>query len=130
MDSGIGALVQGLVGDVEMTTASGAPTDMGMGVGSLMAAGAQEAPAPQNFRQGGEVAHLQKGSNMTATAPALSFNPLDFASESVMSFGDTVKGRYEDLLPLCTKKYWARTKNQRMPPKRKCFLTLRKADCS
>ncbi len=100
MDSGIGALVQGLVGDVEMTTASGAPTDMGMGVGSLMAAGAQEAPAPQNFRQGGEVAHLQKGSNMTATAPALSFNPLDFASESVMSFGDTVKGRYEDLLPL------------------------------
>ncbi len=100
MDSGIGALVQGLVGDVEMTTASGAPTDMGMGVGSLMAAGAQEAPAPQNFRQGGEVAHLQAGSSMTATAPAMSLDPLGFASENVMSFGDTVKGRYEDLLPL------------------------------
>jgi len=100
MDSGIGGLVQQIVGDVEMTTDSGAPTDMGMGVGSLMAAGAQEAPTPQNFRQGGEVAHLQEGSNMTATAPALSFNPLDFASENVMSFGDTVKGRYEDLLPL------------------------------
>jgi len=100
MDSGIGALVQGLVGDVEMTTASGAPTDMGMGVGSLMAAGAQEAPAPQNFRQGGEVAYLAPGSTAKETAPALSFNPLDFASENVMSFGDTVKGRYEDLLPL------------------------------
>jgi len=100
MDSGIGALVQGLVGDVEMTTASGAPTDMGMGVGSLMAAGAQEAPAPQNFRQGGEVAYLDKGSSMTATAPAMSLNPLGFASENVMSFGDTVKGRYEELLPL------------------------------
>lgn len=111
MDSGIGALVQQITGDVEMTTADGAPTEMGMGVGSLMAAGAQEAPAPQNFRQGGEVAHLQDGSNPVDTAPAMSFSPLELekllsgrfsalASENVMSFGDAVKGRYEDLLPL------------------------------
>ncbi len=111
MDSGIGALVQQITGDVEMTTADGAPTEMGMGVGSLMAAGAQEAPAPQNFRQGGEVAHLQDGSNPVDTAPAISFSPVDLekllsgrfsalASENVMSFGDAVKGRYEDLLPL------------------------------
>jgi hypothetical protein len=103
MDSGIGALVQQLVGDVEMTTASGAPTDMGMGVGSLMAAGAQGAPAPQNFRQGGEVAHLFIGSGPDATVPtstAPSASTASLPSETVMSFGDTVKSKYEDLLPL------------------------------
>ena len=105
MNSGIGALVQQITGDVEMTTASGAPTDMGMGVGSLMAAGAQEAPAPQNFRQGGEVAHLQGGSLPFATAPtspslSMMSGPTDLASENVMSFGDAVRGKYDDLLPL------------------------------
>ena len=92
MDSGIGALVQQIAGDVEMTTADGAPTDMGMGVGSLMAAGAQEAPAPQNFRQGGEVAHLQDGSTPTSTAGG--FSPLTF------DFGSEVKTQYETLMPL------------------------------
>jgi len=82
MDSGIGALVQQLVGDVEMTTASGAPTDMGMGVGSLMAAGAQGAPAPQNFRQGGEVAHMNEGGD-----------PAFFRPSEVLT-------QYEALLPL------------------------------
>jgi len=81
MDSGIGALVQQIAGDVEMTTADGTPTDMGMGVGSLMTAGAQEAPAPQNFRQGGEVAYLSNG-----TLPA--FN------------ADSVQTRYDSLIPL------------------------------
>lgn len=105
MDSGIGSLVQQLVGDVEMTTDSGAPTDMAMGVGSLMAAGAQEAPTPQNFRNGGEVAHLQRGSLPFATAPtspslSMMSGPTDLASENVLSFGDTVKSKYEDLLPL------------------------------
>ena len=94
MNSGIGALVQQITGDVEMTTASGAPTDMGMGVGSLMAAGAQEAPAPQNFRQGGEVAHLFMGSGPSLTAPGPT------AAESIMGFGDAVRGKYDDLLPL------------------------------
>lgn len=92
MDSGIGALVQQITGDVEMTTADGAPTDMGMGVGSLMAAGAQEAPAPQNFRQGGEVAHLEDGSTPTSTAGG--FSPLTF------DFGSEVKTQYETLMPL------------------------------
>jgi hypothetical protein len=92
MDSGIGALVQQIAGDVEMTTADGAPTDMGMGVGSLMAAGAQEAPAPQNFRQGGEVTYLQDGSTSTSTAGG--FSPLTF------DFGSEVKTQYESLMPL------------------------------
>ena len=115
MDSGIGALVQQIAGDVEMTTADGTPTDMGMGVGSLMAAGAQEAPAPQNFRQGGEVAHLFIGSRPTATAPSESYKDLaarmlsSTGSSSLMSAIDPdaltfkssdVKTRYEELMPL------------------------------
>lgn len=105
MDSGIGALVQQLVGDVEMTTASGAPTDMGMGVGSLMAAGAQGAPAPQNFREGGEVTYMNRGGMAFGPAvplspTATSASPASLPSETVMSFGDTVKAKYEDLLPL------------------------------
>jgi hypothetical protein len=40
MDSGIGELMQGLTGEIEMETAEGAPTAMGQGVGSLMMAGA------------------------------------------------------------------------------------------
>ena len=82
MDSGIGGLVQQIVGDVEMTTDSGAPTDMGMGVGSLMAAGAQEAPTPQNFRQGGEVARMNEGGD-----------PAFFRPSEVLT-------QYEALLPL------------------------------
>lgn len=92
MDSGIGGLIQQLTGDVAMTTANGAPTEMGQGVGSLMAAGAPEAPAPQNFRQGGEVAHLQNGSTSTSTAGG--FSPLTF------DFGSEVKNQYESLMPL------------------------------
>ena len=55
MDSGIGELMQGLMGDTEMSG------DMAGGVGSLMAAGAQEAPAPQNFNQGGAVQNFAQG---------------------------------------------------------------------
>jgi hypothetical protein len=68
MDSGIGELMQGLVGQVDMETAGGQPTPMGQGVGSLMMAGA---PAEQpmgvgqqpvaNFRQGGVVQRFQAG---------------------------------------------------------------------
>ena len=73
MDSGIGNLMKQITGEVDMMTESGQPTDMGQGVGSLMMAGAPEAPAPQNFRQGGEVAHLNNGSNPIATAPSTFF---------------------------------------------------------
>ena len=96
MNSGIGALVQQIAGDVDMATEGGQPTDMGMGVGSLMMAGAQEAPAPQNFRQGGEVAYLKNGSDPVATAP------VPTASEKLLStgFGSSVQRFYDDLLPV------------------------------
>jgi len=92
MNSGIGNLMQQLTGDIDMMTEAGAPTDMGQGVGSLMMAGAPEAPAPQNFRQGGEVAYLQDGSTPTSTAGG--FSPLTF------DFGSEVKTQYESLMPL------------------------------
>jgi hypothetical protein len=92
MNSGIGNLMQQLTGEVDMMTESGQPTDMGQGVGSLMMAGAPEAPAPQNFRQGGEVAYLQDGSTPTSTAGG--FSPLTF------DFGSEVKTQYESLMPL------------------------------
>ncbi len=92
MNSGIGNLMQQLTGDIDMMTEGGQPTDMGQGVGSLMMAGAPEAPAPQNFRQGGEVAYLQDGSLPTSTAGG--FSPLTF------DFGSEVKNQYESLMPI------------------------------
>lgn len=82
MDSGIGNLMQQITGEVNMMTESGQPTDMGQGVGSLMMAGAPEAPAPQNFRQGGAVQRFELG------GPAAKLNL------------DDVKTRYENLSPL------------------------------
>ena len=66
MDSGIGSLMEGLVGDVDMQTEQGAPTPMGEGVGSLMMAQGptdmevgQEPPV--NFNYGGPVQRFNAG---------------------------------------------------------------------
>ena len=85
MNSGIGDLMQQLTGDIDMMTESGQPTDMGQGVGSLMMAGAPEAPAPQNFRQGGAV--VQK------------FNKAGEVS-AAEAFSTEAKNAYEGLAPL------------------------------
>ena len=98
MNSGIGNLMQQLTGDIDMMTEAGQPTDMGQGVGSLMMAGAPEAPAPQNFRQGGEVAFLQDASSDTDTAPPESFKDL---TERVMTpFSGSISQYYKDMSPL------------------------------
>ena len=59
IDSGIGQLMQGVAGEVDMMTAEGGLTDMGQGVGSLMVA--NQAP-PQRFADGGAVQHFANGS--------------------------------------------------------------------
>lgn len=67
MDSGLGQLMQGLIGEVDMMTEGGEPTDMGQGIGSLMMAGAAEEPMGvgqqpvANFSQGGAVQRFQAG---------------------------------------------------------------------
>ncbi len=84
MNSGIGNLMQQLTGDIDMMTEAGAPTDMGQGVGSLMMAGAPEAPAPQNFRQGGAVQGFKPGGEVSAA----------------QAFSTETKAAYEGLAPL------------------------------
>jgi len=84
MNSGIGNLMQQLTGDIDMMTEAGQPTDMGQGVGSLMMAGAPEAPAPQNFRQGGAVQRFKPGGEVSAA----------------QAFSTEAKDAYEGLAPL------------------------------
>jgi hypothetical protein len=69
MGSGIGDLMQGIAGSVEMETAGGQPTAMGQGVGSMLMAGAQE--PVQAFRNGGVVKKYNVGGVASANDPAL-----------------------------------------------------------
>jgi hypothetical protein len=68
MDTGLGELMQRMLGDIEMEDEGGQPTDMGQGIGSLMMAGAPEAQPMgvgqqpvANFSQGGVVQRFQAG---------------------------------------------------------------------
>lgn len=70
IDSGIGELMQGLAGQIEMETPSGEATPMGQGVGELMAMGAGNTP-PVNFNQGGEVRHFAPGGAVTERATTM-----------------------------------------------------------
>lgn len=74
MDTGIGQLIQGMTGETDMAG------DMGQGVGSLMMAGAQEAPAPANFRRGGPVQKFEDGGGVNRVG--------------------NIRTAYEELLPL------------------------------
>jgi hypothetical protein len=60
MDSGIGELMGQLTGNIDMMDESGAPTEMGQGVGSLMMAGVGQQPVA-NFSQGGAGPRFQVG---------------------------------------------------------------------
>jgi hypothetical protein len=126
IDSGIGELLQGLMGDTDMEG------DMAGGVGSLMMAGAPEAPVPQNFNQGGPVQKFAPGGAVMmppAFDPMMSedmgsalFNQqADFSgdtyqaprptaqalpttdqtvSEMLMAGGKGLRGYYDEMLPL------------------------------
>lgn len=63
-NTGIGQILQNLMGDTEMENEEG-PTPMGQGVGALMMQGAGNTP-PQNFNQGGPVVRrFQTGGEAT-----------------------------------------------------------------
>jgi hypothetical protein len=62
MDSGIGELMRQVTGEIDMEAENGMPTEMGQGVGSLMAAGVGQQPT-QNFRLGGPVVRMGTGGN-------------------------------------------------------------------
>jgi hypothetical protein len=74
MDTGIGQLIQSMTGQTDMAG------DMGQGVGSLMMAGAQEVPAPANFRRGGPVQKFKIGGDVNRAG--------------------NIRTAYEELLPL------------------------------
>lgn len=60
MDSGIGELMQGITGEVEMETEMGAPTPMGQGVGELMMTESVQEVIPE-MNAGGPVQRLRDG---------------------------------------------------------------------
>jgi hypothetical protein len=60
MDSGIGELMQGITGEVEMETEMGAPTPMGQGVGELMMTESVQEVIPE-MNAGGPVQRLANG---------------------------------------------------------------------
>lgn len=62
LDSGIGSLMQNLVGEVEMETEAATPTPMGEGVGSLLMANQEVGQEPPvNFNYGGPVQRFSGG---------------------------------------------------------------------
>ena len=68
MDSGIGELMQGIAGEVEMETEMGAPTPMGQGVGELMMSESVEEVIPE-MNRGGPVQYFQDG--MEVVSPSM-----------------------------------------------------------
>ena len=81
MDSGIGSLMESVVGDIDMETNIGDPTPMGEGVGSLMMAQADtevgEQP-PVNFNYGGPVQRFSNGEEVNSYAQGFQ----DFLTDS------------------------------------------------
>jgi len=106
VDSGIGQLMQSLAGDVDMMTGAGQPTDMGQGVGGLMAAN-QEVPV-QQFANGGIVQHFFNGGGANQI-PSM-FDPANIqllqpaTQESLMAGRDMRLPMYRDALGIAGQK--------------------------
>ena len=93
MDSGIGELMQGIAGEVEMETEMGAPTPMGQGVGELMMTESVEEVIPQ-MNAGGPVQYFANGMEV-------SNNILDqFRSLSAPSTADQFSEMVESRMPV------------------------------
>jgi len=111
VDSGIGQLMQSLAGDVDMMTEAGQPTDMGQGVGGLIAAN-QEVPV-QQFANGGIVQHFFRGGGASPSMPPMSigninltgFDPrFDIGPEELQASRDKRLPMYRDALGLAGQK--------------------------
>ena len=102
MDSGIGELMQGIAGEVDMETEEGMAAPMGQGVGELMMAQSVEEVVPQ-MNQGGYVQNFRLGGEGQAEQYAILKDLM--ASQALPStadqFSDMVQSRlpvYQDLL--------------------------------
>ncbi len=99
MDSGIGELMQGIAGEVEMETEMGAPTPMGQGVGELMVSQSVEEMVPQ-MNAGGPVQHFQIGGGAIRQNVLDQFQNLG-APSTTDQFSEMVEARlpvYQQLL--------------------------------
>ena len=108
VDSGIGQLMQSLAGDVDMMTEAGEPTNMGQGVGGLMAAN-QVAPV-QQFANGGPVQYFNQAGavnqmpNMFGSSLQLPNNFTTSPGPNLRTGVDQLQSRlpqtYQEVLPL------------------------------
>ena len=105
VDSGIGELMQKLAGEIDMVTEAGEPTQMGQGLGGLMAAN-QEVPV-QQFANGGIVQHFNPGGAVTpmfTSSLSLPNNLTAIPGPDLRVGIDQLKSRlpqtYQEVLPL------------------------------
>jgi len=99
MDSGIGELMQGIAGEVEMETEMGAPTPMGQGVGELMVSQSVEEMVPQ-MNAGGPVQYFDEGGGAIRQSVLDQFQNLG-APSTTDQFSEMVDARlpvYQQLL--------------------------------
>ena len=102
MDSGIGELMQGIAGEVDMETEEGMAAPMGQGVGELMMAQSVEEVVPQ-MNQGGYVQNFRLGGEGQAPQFAMLDDLLANRQQpsTADQFSDMVQSRlpvYQDLL--------------------------------
>ena len=96
MDSGIGELMQGITGEVEMETEMGLPSPMGQGVGELMMAQSVPEVMPPQMNAGGPVQHFSNGTEVRR------FRELDALMEqqAMPSTADQFSQMVQDRLPV------------------------------
>lgn len=102
MDSGIGELMQGIAGEVDMETEEGMAAPMGQGVGELMMAQSVEEVVPQ-MNQGGYVQNFRLGGEGQASQFAMLDDLLANRQQpsTADQFSEMVQSRlpvYQDLL--------------------------------
>ena len=83
MDSGVGELMQGIAGEVEMETEMGAPTPMGQGVGELMMDASVQEVIPQ-MNRGGSVQYFRDGMEVTRPGNNKAVSPMDLINQAAM----------------------------------------------
>jgi len=124
LDSGIGELIQGLTGGVDMENEQGEPTAMGQGIGELMMGAAPQEPMPmpvQQYYRGGPVVKMFRGGVPNdILAQASGFQAMtEFDPGAVRESYEARAPLYEELL--------GDTENRRKQAKTNLFFDIAKA---
>jgi len=122
LDSGIGELIQGLTGGVDMENEQGEPTAMGQGIGELMMGAPAAEPMPvQQYNMGGPVVKMRLGGDPNnILAQASGFQAMtEFDPGAVRESYEARAPLYEELL--------GDTENRRKQAKANLFFDIAKA---